>query len=259
MNNFSVDTATFSEQLGVYDFFNVIITGTVFIGGISILNSDLGAYLWTELTLSKGIGLSILIYVAGVIIQEIGALLDREVLNIYKGMSLRILKSGSSANENESQSNDIVQNSLLLKQYRDYAKTMLGISDTETDIPFDNEDVNGYFFSSCQYYVLVQGKCKKTEKLRALFDMSRSLMTCFGLLSIISLFAFDPAYDLSALLCSPLCAGNVFVSGILILITVLFYHRSKNTMKRFLLVLLGTYSAMQKGNQNTPQNSNSAS
>ena len=37
MSNISLDTTSFSEQLGIFDFFNILISGTTFIFGLSII------------------------------------------------------------------------------------------------------------------------------------------------------------------------------------------------------------------------------
>lgn len=78
MENISIDASSFSEQLGVYDFFNVVLAGATFVGGVCIINRNLCNYIWNEFSLQKGLGLILLIYILGMILQEIGSLLDKK-------------------------------------------------------------------------------------------------------------------------------------------------------------------------------------
>ena len=53
MENISIDASSFSEQLGVYDFFNVVLAGATFVGGVCIINRNLCNYIWNEFSLQK--------------------------------------------------------------------------------------------------------------------------------------------------------------------------------------------------------------
>ncbi len=44
MNNSLLETSSFSEQLGIYDFFNVLIYGAIFVCGTSVINSNINDY-----------------------------------------------------------------------------------------------------------------------------------------------------------------------------------------------------------------------
>ena len=85
MDNITIDSSSFSEQLGIYDFFNVILSGTTFIGGLCIINVNLYNYIGNSFSLQKGIGLFLVIYILGMILQEIASILDSKIFNIYKG------------------------------------------------------------------------------------------------------------------------------------------------------------------------------
>lgn len=41
MSNVTLEASTFSDQLGAYDFFNVLVSGTTFVIGLSVLNENI--------------------------------------------------------------------------------------------------------------------------------------------------------------------------------------------------------------------------
>ena len=87
MENINIDT--FSEQLGIYDFFNVIVSGAIM--------GMLWYFIWPgffEKTLFKiKVHISVVIifaiilcYFIGMIIQEIGSIADRYIFHIKDNM-----------------------------------------------------------------------------------------------------------------------------------------------------------------------------
>ena len=92
MKSITLNTTSFSDQLGLYDFFNVLIYGTAFICGFCVLNKGIKDYLWSNITFPKGVGIVLLIYITGLVLQEIGSNVDRYITKIYKGTNRRILK-----------------------------------------------------------------------------------------------------------------------------------------------------------------------
>ena len=82
MNNVTLDTTNFSEQLGLYDFFDVIVSGAVFVFGISSLSNTIKDLLWTDITILDGLGILLVIYISGVVLQELSSTLDYRVLHI---------------------------------------------------------------------------------------------------------------------------------------------------------------------------------
>lgn len=254
MENISIDASSFSEQLGIYDFFNVVLAGATFVGGVCIINRNLCNYIWNDFSLQKGLGLILLIYVLGMILQEIGSLLDKKYLNIYKGMNQSTLQGEIDGGYKKETTNKIIKNPLVLEHYRKNADRLLtGFSISEDKNRFELKHVNGYVFSMYQYYVAVCGKDKKVEKLRALFAMSKTLIACFSLLSILSLFALftntEPAIAIcelagfSTLKCTT-CPDKILFSIVFAVAAVFFVLRAKRTMKNFLLILFGTYDAL---------------
>ena len=82
MDNITLETTNFSDQLGLYDFFDVIVSGAVFVFGISALSIQVYSFLWENTTVVKGLGIVLLVYISGVVLQEIGSILDRHLFRI---------------------------------------------------------------------------------------------------------------------------------------------------------------------------------
>lgn len=82
MDNITLDTTNFSEQLGLYDFFDVIVSGAVLVFGASAISQTIYTLLWQDITVAKGLGIVLLVYISGVVLQEIGSILDRHFFRI---------------------------------------------------------------------------------------------------------------------------------------------------------------------------------
>lgn len=260
MQNVTFDSTGFSEQLGLYDFFNVLIYGATFICGICVINANFNEYLWNNLGIQKGLGIILLIYITGMILQEVGTFVDRKITKIYEGMNQSILKGTIEKGYKKENTRGIIKNPLLLEQYRKITKKLL--ADFEffkgEDI-FENEFANGYVFSICQYFVSSKGKDKKIEKLRALSSMSKTLMTCFFLLAIGASITLIFNVEMSIEICNTvgiyLHGCEIYIDKLIIMalfciLGIIFRSRFKRTMKNFLLILLGTYAALSQSDEN---------
>lgn len=262
MSNITFDSNNFSSQLGIYDFFNVLLSGATFIFGICIINTNINEYLWDNVSFAKGLGIILAIYIIGMVIQELGSKLDKSFFNLYVGMHRSILKGTLDDNFKSETTNKIIKNPVVLKQYREYADRILAEHmDTRGEEHYENKYANGYVFSVCQYYVSVYGKDQKIEKMRALFNMSKTLLACFILLAIFAFFSIFFHTEMSIKICSNIgisthgcehCIDKVLLTMIFAGLGVVFFFRSKRTMRNFLAILLGTYDAIirfQKNNK----------
>lgn len=259
MRNITFDSTSFSEQLGLYDFFNVVLAGAIFICGLCIVSEKVNTYFWNDVTFQKGLGLILLIYVVGMILQEMGSLIDRYILKIYKGMNRSILKGNINDNYESEIKKNMIKNPILLKRYRNTADELLKEYPFNNDNQrFENDNVNGYVFSVYQYYVSVYGKDKKVEKLRALFAMAKTLVACFFVLAIIALLSIFTNIKLNINICEVIglsyikckvCGSKMMYCILFAFIGVFFVFRARRVMKNFLLILLGTYDAIVRSNE----------
>lgn len=264
MSNITFETSSFSEQLGIFDFFNVLVTGAVFIFGLGISNNNIGSLLFGDVNLLSGIGIILVVYVSGIVLQEIASFCDGKWMKIYSNMNRRMLSSqkeqpcGINGMEKEKCekcetfcSKRLIRNPLTLQRYRALAEELLeDFSFDMDDAKFDKKCVNGFFFSVCQYYVSVSGKDKKVEKMRALYDSSKTLTICFGVLTTYMLFAclgkWDIFFEVQTVIGENAVVCRRIFLGTYLLLTMIFCYRTKQVMKRFLHILLGTYDAIKR-------------
>lgn len=116
MKNITLDTTSFSEQLELYDFFNVLICGVTFICGISLLSEKIYHFLWDGISFQKGLGIVLIIYITGMILQELGSAVDKKWTNIYQGMYREMLKGTVDETFDKTTFNTIVENPVVLQK-----------------------------------------------------------------------------------------------------------------------------------------------
>lgn len=256
MKNITFDTTSFSEQLGIYDFFNVLLAGTIFVYGCSAVSTKITSLLWDNMSFAKGLGLILIIYIIGMALQELGSLADKYIFNIYRGMSRSILKGKISTDYNNDVKDGIFSNPIILEKQRENADEIIKeFVSTKDETRFENDNISGFVFSMAQYYVSIKGADRKVEKLRSLFAMSKTLIVCFLALAIFAavsiLFIPDNSLipNLTIMSCEQ-CSGKMLLLIIFLSISLIFYFRAKRTMKNFLLILLGTYDALIRAEEN---------
>lgn len=253
MNNITLDATNFSEQLGLYDFFNVLVAGFIFILGVSVINSKIMVLLWTDVTVAKGLFIVAMCYIIGILLQELGSFADSKIFKFYRKATRNMLKSGIDKNNEIVPYNDIIKNPQLWKYYRNLADTVITKTMRKKVNRYECDDVNGFVFSVFQYYISVNGKDKKIEKMRALSNMSKTLMSCFAVLAVITLFGLvlnvNMPIEIWYIFGLSECSCSEYIDKIFLFLTfsamtVIFYFRTKKIMRRFLLILLGTYDAI---------------
>ena len=259
MNDITLDSTNFSDQLGLFDFFNVIVVGATFLCSLSVVSREIRKFIFSNLSFPKVIALTLMVYIFGMLLQEMGSIIDKYIFKIYKGMNQSILKGNLNNDYTHETNSRIVKNPLVLKRYRKTADKLLEEFNLEKDTErFNNKYTNGYVFSVCQYYVSVYGKDKKVEKLRALFAMSESLVACFFSLSILMVMSiildFKISGDISSIISISIssckdCFEKFIWSSLFAIIGLFFVFRAKRVMKNFLLILLGTYDAIVRINE----------
>lgn len=219
-----------SEKLGLYDFFNVISVGAVFILHIVFLFPNMLSNYdnWISDGAIKFAGIFVLAYLIGIFFQELGANLENiKFFNMKRKLTTAFLINEA-----------IIDNSVKLEQYRKYAKDILKIKGIEFSEDFTPEQ-NGYVYSYVEYYIEQKGRNKKFEKMRALYGMSKSLLCCMVVIMLIcvvgisfgcKLYGFDITRSL----------WLVLYSAISILI---YYFRTKRCMKYRIRMMMGIYEA----------------
>lgn len=266
MKNVTFDTTSFAEQLGLYDFFNVLVYGATFVCGVCVLNESLCKLVWSNPSVQKGLAIVLMIYIIGMLLQEFGSAVDKYGTKLYKGMHGRILKGSLDEKFEKENENGIIDNPAVLKKYRDMSDKVLIKHGLKLDKNrFENEYINGYIFSISQYYVSIRGKDKKVEKLRALFSMSKTLMSSFFLLTGCAVLTLVFNINMSIEICNNFgivthgcehCVDKIIMVVVFFGIGVAFRFRAQRTMRNFLLVLLGTYNAILQAEENDREKTN---
>ena len=220
-----------SEKLGLYDFFNVISVGAIFILHIVFLFPDILSNYdnWLSDGAIKFAGIFILAYLLGVFFQELGANLENfQLFNIKKKLTNNFLTNKK-----------IIDNNIKLEQYRKYAKDIFrqkGIALSDNFTPEQNE----YIYSYIEYYIEHKGRNKKFEKMRALYGMSKSLLCCMPFVIIACLFGTIPAVRIS----HNICIGKIVGVPIYAIISIIIYYlRSKRCMKYRIRMMMGIYES----------------
>ncbi len=229
-----------SEKLGLYDFFNVISVGAIFIIHIVFLFPDLlSSYdVWIKDSTIKFTGLFVLAYLLGLIFQELGAFLDEYTIRQKNNNKITFLKK--KITRNFLINNEIIDNNVKLEQYRKYAKEILAnkgfeISETLTS------DQNEYIYSYIEYYIEHKNRSKKFEKMRALYGMSKSLFCSMLILFLVWLFCYIPTVTSVT---DIICIVRLVVTPIYIIIsTIIYYKRSKRCMKYRVRMMMGVYES----------------
>ncbi len=242
MSDISVDATNFSEQLGTHDFFNVLIAGSAFLLGLCAVNSNINEYITKDIDIPRGFGLVILIYIVGCIIQELASIWDQYIFQIHRKTRNKFL--------NDINRDSIITNPMMLQLYRQSACKLLGeyIGDYG-HANFNNDCTNRLIYTIYQYYAANKGKDHKIEKMRAIFNLSKTLTTSFALLALFALLSLFNNTEISINItglfalnfgCPYNCTNKILLAIMFSFISWIFYLRTKNAMQRFLLVLYGT-------------------
>lgn len=288
MNNITLETSSFSEQLGLYDFFNVLISGTVFVFSMISISVKIKSELLSSKEILVWLGIVLVIYISGLVLQEISSMLDYHFLKIkhftrstflfdlteqsyvskvkywFAGIRASFIETMGQKEKKkhkykyivkDSQKykwNWVIDNKTLLSHYRMLAKQIYKECTPNKkfdDKLYNDKEFNSFIFSVIQYRVACAGKDKKVEKLRALYSLARTLMFGYMLLSV---FSFILVFDTSLRdWLDP--SGDIYVVIFIILcigLAVLFFFRAKKCKKYMALIMLGNYDAIQSSSIN---------
>lgn len=242
-----INIDTFSEQLGIYDFFNVIVSGSI----MGVLWYLIWPGFFEKIFLQEKIDTAVLVvlaiiisYFLGMVIQELGSILDRYVLCVKDNARKTFLRDIKSHKEyfylqwkkNYLKYNTVIQNPVKLAMCRKYAEEILNDAGIKHGKVLSDEEIQ-YVCARMEYQVAYAGKDRKVEKLRALFSMARSMIICMLFGAILLLITF--------------CKGEEHFMGIssgwwlFIIISCLgvFFYRMKKTMRYMILIMVGNYEA----------------
>lgn len=226
-----------SEKLGLYDFFNVISVGAIFIIHILFLfpNLLIKSFLYIPNDALNFALWLVLSYLFGLLLQEIGSFVDEHAMKIKKEKINNFLKEGI-----------VFDNNTKLNQYRKYAKEILQEMDLEFEGDFTQEQT-AYIYGYIEYYIEHRNRNKKYEKMRALYGMSKSLFCCMAIILIISVFSLLYVSISSLIYMQTPCTCVIIKNTIILIyapISMIIYHiRSERCMKYRIRMMMGVYES----------------
>lgn len=222
----------FFEKFSIYDFFNLLASGIVFLIGLLVLDlvelTTLAEFLRANSEMQWILSIIMLggCYLIGTIFQQVSSItFEKRYSN--KITSTILCNSFS-----------VLNNQFKLEVHQNYARKLF----QEKGIPFSGNCFSKwyceYYFAYCSYYIQNQNKHHKAEKMRGLRGIYSLLVTCFALLCIISLFrvAFAVANSESYLY-------FIGIACVYLALLLIYVRAYKENTKYWVRMVLGVYEA----------------
>ena len=219
------------EKFSIYDFFNLLFSGGIFIAGLHLLGFPLLEIIYSDIHLPESeiifcTIVLLLCYVIGFALQAISSIIGKGD-RIQSKMTSTFLFDG----------NNVIVNPEKLKIYQTKAKELFRRKNIHVkDNNFSPEQCE-YFFSYCIYFIQVQNK--KTEKMRSLKGLSSLWLMCFSLLSILG--AIRVSYLIAIQTTLQLLYLPIFSTLIYCVLVYISYFRLKIDITYWIKMLLGVY------------------
>lgn len=156
------------EKFSLYDFFNLIITGAVFLGGLHLLGFAPLGFVEDNMNLpdDKVIILAtilLLCYIIGAELQGVELfVIEKKKVTVEREMIQTFLNKNS----------NVIPNKEKLKIYRNEARSLFKTKNIKVKGKNFSREQCEYFFAYCNYYIQVKGENKKTEKMRGIKGIS---------------------------------------------------------------------------------------
>lgn len=263
-----------NESLGIHDFFNVVLAGAIFFIGLIVIcpywldEISLLFQQYSEMkALLYGAGVTIL-YLTGIVLQDFGGILDKRLFHINDDVMKTFLMTAEKyeefCNANPQRKlfrwlengKSIIENENKRMQYcADATKILTGskLADMKS-LGKNYENISDeqaqFVYTSCYYYLEKVDKHKKYEKMRALFDFSRTLMATWIILGITGVFYVLTNYNTWVIDVLHI-EIKVCVAKEIAFISLFFvaYYRAYYLMKCKAQMLMGLYDACIHANK----------
>lgn len=252
-------------KLGIMDFFNVILTGglfTICTSWIYPVFWDLYTNITKEYQKESWVGIIIIFFGIGLILQEVGSYYDsrfehikdnvlnnflKEELSLEKGLigrifgviehGLKIIKK-IFKKEPEKIENKIINNAIKLKIYIKHGEKILEKKVHRFSNKFSSEECR-FIYAYCLYYVENKGKHAKYEKMRGLFDLARTMISSSLLLLLESCILM--IYNIWKVKDWYVEKENLIQIILFAFCTIIFYGRAKRIMNYKARMLMEVY------------------
>lgn len=226
---------SFFDKLSIYDFFNLLASGIVFLCGLLALEvfdlSDLADLLakspemeWISFVVILGV-----CYLVGAAFQQFSSIVFEKKYS--EKITSTILCDRYS----------VLNNPIKLEVHQRYAQKLFD----EKEILFSGTCFStwycDYYFAYCTYYIQNQNKHQKAEKMRGLRGLYSSLITCFALLLLISLFIIPLSKTTPDWTFCGIEFGIESIRIILFIFFLICIHAYKINTKYWVRMVLGIY------------------
>lgn len=240
-------------KLGIIDFFNVLFASCIFMIGFWWLFPnffELYGEFKNDYEKEAYVGIIIIAFFIGLILQQFGSFLDQKCFHIKSNVIENFLKLSNL--KEVTKSNDIIDNDIKFAVYRNYGKSILKNKGIDIEKDFDEQQCK-FVYAYCVYYTESKGKNGKYEKMRGLFDLSRTLV---GVSEALAFLGFIKCI-LSIILwqkisCLWISTVQIFV---FMIIESIFYKRAEKIMKYKARMLMEVYDiCMENDNRDCIEN-----
>jgi uncharacterized membrane protein (DUF106 family) len=229
-----------TEKFSVFDFFNLLICGTIFLFVLGIIYYP---QTWEKVLSISGLMddahfLLIIIVVAiiacsfiiGSVLQEIGYLVIEKKLGMEKKMIANCLNEDG-----------IFTNSLRLKSLQEKARDYLRISKKSSKRFTEEQCLT--FFAYCIYFLYVRELVRKTEKIREAQALLELCVCEFAIIPLANIFILLIQVLFFDTVSCPDWKWMIFISVMCYLLSYIFYDRYKCLSQNRILIVLGIYDA----------------
>lgn len=212
------------DKVGLYDFFGVFLSGML----VVVVSCYLGLPLMNSIeNIDNDIVNTILFmvesYFGGVILQEISSAIDKKLFKFREKARCNFLNVSAG----------IVSNKLELDSFRKLANKILNkANDDKTYSEAENE----YVYFVCKTFLETYGKSDKVNRINSLYAMCRSLMISIPLCLVAYFSCNMKSFNIH----------NFIVTVILIIVTGIFYRRTKRFSTYKVRVILRYYEMLSK-------------
>lgn len=225
-----------TEKFSVFDFFNLIIGGSVFWLGLGICNyfqvievstsiasfiGDADFMLFIAIILFLGCSL-----VAGTVINEIAHWCFDTKFHRERTLI-----------ENCLNKNKLIKNDVKLEKFREKAQKYLNVEKLELDKDFTADQCSTYF-AYCIYYLHVRDQDKKIEKLRETQGLSELLTLVFASIPVSSIII----YVFSGTNCLYIIP-TVLICILFAVFACAFFRRTERAMENRIKMVLAVHDA----------------
>ena len=239
---------TLLGKLSIFDFFNLVFSGIVFLLGFELFGIQIISYYFSicisrfssdlsAASICFYLGMISLCYIVGSVIQEIGDIIKKRII-YKKDDPMKTFLKNEEVLENIERKKKCVN---MAKKYFKKNKIVYNEGDFT-----DDQDL--MFYTHCEYFIQAKGLNDKIEKMRGLRGVSTVLATTFTVLPILSCvillidkYIFDFKYI-------EMISIFQFVFGVIIsgVLAVIFWHRMKKNIKFKIRMIIGLYEVLSE-------------